>query len=82
MIRKGRGAPQGGELNNASKITEADVRCIISRIKLGDTNKAIAGDLGITHSMVSRIRVGKSWLHIANDMDYDPKPLFERKKNV
>lgn len=50
-----------GEANPRSKLSAAEVTTIRSRIAAGDTNTAIAQDYGVTHSNISRIRLGKSW---------------------
>lgn len=76
-IRKGRAStpPSGpGALNPNSKITEAEARGIIGLILEGLSNKSIAERYAVGHSMVSRIRVGRSWHDLAASMGYTPKP--------
>lgn len=55
------GRPQVGQLNANAKLTEENVSKIRSLIAEGWTNTAIAKRFGVTHSMISRIRRGRSW---------------------
>lgn len=50
-----------GTLNPRAKLSKEDVERIRELIRDGHTNVAIASRLPVTHSMVSRIRRGKSW---------------------
>lgn len=79
MDQKGRRAAQDGVNNGNARLDEEAARRAIERIELGHTNKAIAKDLGVTHSMISSIRRGLSWTDVANDMGYEPQPCFKRK---
>lgn len=72
MIRKGRNASQCGESNNAAKISESIVIDVIAKIREGKNNKQIAAELPICHSMVSLIRLGKTWRHVLQAANYDP----------
>lgn len=67
-ISKGKhgGRPQHGILNAACKINEDTIKAIIRYCKRGMNNKEISAMFNgaITHSMVSRIRLGKSWTHL------------------
>ena len=64
MAAKGRSSkkPQKGSKNGASKITETDLDLIVVLLPVLN-NKQISARLNgrISHSMVSRIRLGKSW---------------------
>lgn len=45
----------------AAKLTATDVERIRALIDAGKTNTAIAAQYGVTHSLISRIRRGRSW---------------------
>lgn len=62
-VAKGRwkGGDQTGEKNGAAKLTASQVDQIKALISVGYTNTAIGKRFGITHSLVSRIRRGRSW---------------------
>ncbi len=78
MASKGRRPAQDGANNNKAKLNEDKVRYIISRIKQGANNKALAAEMEVTRGAISSIRRGKCWSAVANDMDYEPKPMFKR----
>ena len=63
MVRKGRQARRdtSGEKNGNAKLTAEQVATIRSQIGAGDNNTVIAARFGVTHSMISRIRLGLSW---------------------
>ena len=65
MSVKGRSAPQDGANNHNSKLNENDVYQIKRLIDQGYNNKQIAGVKPVTHSMISCIRLGKSWKNVA-----------------
>ncbi|WP_306127949.1 hypothetical protein [Roseovarius sp. MMSF_3350] len=75
MASKGRArsGPQGGEANGNSALTLRDVERMVQMFREGLTNKAIAEKLAVGHSMVSRIRVGRSWRKETEAMGYEPK---------
>lgn len=52
-----------GERNPKAKLTESDVRAILA--DRTSTNKALAEIFGVTHSMISAIRLRKSWRHVS-----------------
>lgn len=62
-VQKGRmaGAIRPGEQHSQARLTEAQVRAIRSS---GATNAALAGELGVSPSTVSRIRSGGLWSHV------------------
>ncbi len=70
-VERGRIQPRDrrGEKNGAAKLTEADVSIIRLRIAAGEKNTHIARDFGVSHDMISRIRLGKSWAHSAGSED-------------
>ena len=64
MVRKGRSknGVQSGAENNNSKITTGDLDVVISLLpKLNNKQISARLDGKISHSMVSRIRLGKAW---------------------
>jgi len=78
MVAKERNRAQDGERNFAAKLKERDVKQIIARIKAGETNKAIAAKLPVTHSLVSLIRRGKLWSEVSRSVGYVPGKKYER----
>jgi len=72
MAAKKRASPQAGILNSARKLDEPLVLDIVSKIKQGLSNTAIARDLPITHHQVSLIRLGKSWHGLLQSIGYNP----------
>lgn len=63
MVKKGRSntGPQDGQNNGNAKLTAEEVAEIKRFIFAGMNNKVIGEIFEITHSLVSRIRLGKSW---------------------
>lgn len=78
MVAKGRSLPQAGAANFAAKLGDEEVREVITQLKQGKTNKAIAAKAGVSHAMISMIRTGKAWQGVASEMQYQPKPCFRR----
>ena len=68
-----------GEENPRAKLREADLPLIIDGFRRGRNNKEIARGLAVDHSMVSRIRVGISWVKQARALGWEPKAQFARK---
>lgn len=64
MVLRGRHrvAPQVGEDNHNAKLTFDDVVEIRHLIYEGLNNKQIAKQFNVTHGMISRIRLNKSWV--------------------
>jgi len=56
-----RSGDHSGVNNPMAKINEAQLALIVTRLQDGWSNKQIAADLPITHSMVSLIRLGRMW---------------------
>ncbi|WP_424967290.1 HNH endonuclease [Dinoroseobacter sp. S375] len=52
---------QAGSSNNRAKLSDRDILRIRSLIAAGLTNVEIAKRYSVTHSMISRIRTGRSW---------------------
>ncbi len=69
------GTSTRGEKNHHAKITEQQV-IEIKQSPLN--NKQIAAQYGITHSLVSLIRLGRAWSHVAPELSREP--LFKRKR--
>ena len=63
MIAKGRRCTgdQKGENNGAAKLTAEQVERIKRCIVQGESNKCIARRYNVSHSLISRIGLGKSW---------------------
>lgn len=63
MMRKGRHVTvdQRGENNGAAKLSARQIENIRDKIRAGMTNTAIAGQYGVTHQLISRIRRGRAW---------------------
>lgn len=55
---------RSGEKNGRAILTETNIREIRTLITNGMHNTTIADRFGVTHSMISRIRLGKSWKHL------------------
>ena len=66
MARKGRArnGDNRGEKNARARLKETDVRQIRRLFDAGLNNKQIAKRYDVTHSMISCIRTGKSWIHV------------------
>lgn len=63
MVRKGRSAK--GERISHAKLSASDVQAIRSRYAAGDcTQRQIAADYGVTHSVIGLIARGETWRHI------------------
>lgn len=68
-----RGSDQSGANNGAAKLSEEQVALIVQRFRQGWNNKQIANDLPVTHSMVSKIRLGHMWAEQTAALGYEPK---------
>jgi hypothetical protein len=60
-VRKGRQGRMHGEKNHQAKLTEIDVRTILS---MGGSNIAIGRIFGVSNVLISRIRQRKAWRHV------------------
>jgi hypothetical protein len=74
-VRRGRCNPadQSGVNNGAAKLTEHQLALIVARFREGLNNKQIARDLPVSHSLVSRIRVGRSWAEQTAALGWEPQ---------
>lgn len=59
-----RGRQVRGSRNGRSKLTEAQVLSIRSRIAAGEQQKDIAADVGLVPSAISRIHTRENWPHL------------------
>ena len=75
-----RSGDQSGANNGAAKLTDQQFALVVTRLKQGWSNKQIAEDLPVTHSMVSLIRCGKMWQSQARELGWVGKPQFKRRK--
>lgn len=55
---------QTGETNSSAKLSKADVLSIYQKLKEGYRVTQLARQYGVTHSMISNIKSGKSWSHL------------------
>jgi group I intron endonuclease len=59
------GAAQTGSANHAAKLTEAAVREIRARLAAGESGRHLASEYGVAESVVSLIKSGRAWKHVA-----------------
>lgn len=73
MVRKGRGnsGDKRGENNGRAKLTAAQVAEIKALIMSGETNVAISKRFGVTHHLISKIRIGKAWGNVPLQPKYE-----------
>lgn len=81
-LQKGRArtGDQRGTKNGNARLDEAKVTAIWQDIQAGKSNTAIAAKHGMTHSLISRIRLGLTWRHVTEKLGA-PKPLFRRRNH-
>lgn len=77
-----RGGDHAGEANPRAKLEEAHLEQIISGFRRGLSNKAIAHNLPVDHALISRIRVGRSWVKQARALGWEPAPQFQRRSTA
>ncbi len=53
-----------GESNAAAKLTEWDVRSIISRLQNGETARQLAPEFGVHPTHIRALRRGRNWKHV------------------
>lgn len=63
---------QSGENNGAAKLTNEQLAQIVEKFRQGLNNKQIASELPVSHSLVSRIRVGRSWAEQTAALGWEP----------
>lgn len=83
MLSKGRHRTvgQSGENNPNATLTDADVARIVSRFGDGWTNTQIGAEVGVSHAMISRIRLGKSWRDVTERIGYTPRASYRAPKS-
>lgn len=62
MVAKGRQAR--GERNWRAKLTDDDVREVRRRLAAGELQRAIAAEMGISQTSVSKVQRGVRWAHV------------------
>lgn len=72
---------QSGENNPNATLTDADVARIVSRFGDGWTNTQIGAEVGVSHAMISRIRLGKSWRDVTERIGYTPRASYRAPKS-
>jgi hypothetical protein len=53
-----------GELHGRAKLTEANVRDIRARFDAGGSQRVIAADYGVSHTVIGKIGKRTSWAHV------------------
>jgi hypothetical protein len=76
MVAKGRkvSADQRGENNGCAKLTEAQVAVIKRCIMQGESNMCLGRRFNVSHSLISRIRRGRSWGTVPLQPPYSNSP--------
>jgi group I intron endonuclease len=74
--RRAIGQAQVGELNHKAKLTDASVAQIKHRLADGERGRALAGEFGVHESIISEIKTGRRWTHVAAAVVCEPIPLF------
>jgi hypothetical protein len=74
-----RSGDQAGFHNPRAKLSPEQLALVIERLRSGWSNKDIARDLPITHSMVSLIRRGKMWKKDAAALGWHGMPSLTAK---
>jgi hypothetical protein len=65
MAERGRMKPPRGRLHWNAKVDEDDVREIRRRVALGEKQRALAEEYGLTFGALWLIATGRAWKHIA-----------------
>jgi hypothetical protein len=71
--------PQDGERNNAARLTLAQIGEIVAAFRRGETNMAISYRFPVGHSLISRIRTGRSWQREAAQFGWAPEPASQER---
>jgi len=71
-----RSGRQDGEHNGAALLTNKQVGEIVQCFRDGLNNQQIARRFPVSDSLVSRIRVGRSWQKQAAAFGWQPRPLI------
>jgi hypothetical protein len=61
-----------GEDHPDSKLTEADVREIVERLRAGETQASIGRLYGVTQRVIWQIASGGRWKHVTSPLDLPP----------
>lgn len=81
---KARGRSYNGEQqgfsNSGCKLTPEQFAQIIEGFRAGLNNKQIANGLPVDHSLVSRIRRGRSWAKQAAELGWSPQAKYQHLK--
>lgn len=64
MINKNRQVTVKGSQNGQAKLTEADVEVIKEKLKLGYLGKDLAIEYGVDMTVISKIKLNKTWRHV------------------
>ena len=78
-IRKGRAARQDGLNNSSCKLDSSALERVVEMLQEGATNKVIGAEMGVTHSNISLIRLGRLWAGQTAALGWEPKAKFKRK---
>lgn len=73
---------QSGEKNPGSKINLETLREIVARIQGREDNCAIGRRFGLSHSMISRIAVGRAWRRQTAAMGFTPREPWNPKARL
>jgi hypothetical protein len=73
-----RSGNQGGEKNGHATLTTEQVGQIVEAFRKGLNNQQIADRMPVGHSLVSRIRTGRSWREQSALFGWEPRPGFSR----
>lgn len=65
--RHAHGTHNDGIRNGRAKLTEADVREIRKRLRLGERQVSLAKEFGVSQVKISQIKLGKSWDHVSDE---------------
>lgn len=78
MVERGRASRrvQAGEANNAAQLTAAEVGEIVEAFRRREQNMTIALRYPVGHSLISRIRTGRSWQREAAQYGWEPAVAY------
>ena len=60
------GRSRAGEKHGRAKLTDAQAREILDRLRAGESGKALAREYGVAPSTISLMRNGKCWTHLTD----------------
>lgn len=73
-VRKNRSATGSG--NGRSKLTESDVREIVTRMRKGNPITNIAKKYAVTNKVIQNIRDGKTWVRVTGGVPIKSERMF------